>query len=239
MNFSYRDLFKLAGLPPMFLLWVLLMGLLFKPWLAWMALVLLYLLSISPVASLLLRTWETIPPLTLPIEHQQNTVIVVLGAGMPRISPERKGFRPSPYTLDRLRHGSWLQKQTGLPLLVTGGGFRPEATTMADSLEQDFGVEVQWREAQSRNTWENAAFSRAMLPEHIDRVILVTHAWHMPRSVWSFEQQGFTVLPAPTAFTEVPPMHRWSTWLPNAHNLQKSEQGVKEFIGNLYYRNMY
>ena len=190
------------------------MGLLFKPWLAWLALVLLYLLSISPVANRLLRQWEDVPALELPVAASDNTAIVVLGGGMPRVSPERPGFRPSPYTLERLRHGGFLQKQTGLPLLVSGGGFRPEAVTMAESLEQDFSAEVRWVEDQSTTTWENATFSREMLPPEITRVIVVTHAWHMPRSVFSFEQAGFEVLPAPTAFTPKAQWHRLSGWLP-------------------------
>ena len=238
MNLTTRKLLKTLGLPPMLLFWVLLMGLIFKPWLAWLALVLLYLLSISPVANTLLRRWEQVPVLELPIDTQ-DTAIVVLGGGMPGISPERPGFRPSSYTLERLRHGGWLQKQTGLPLLVSGGGPRPEAPTMAESLEQDFGAQVRWQESESRTTWENALFTRQMLPQEINTVVLVTHAWHMPRSILSFEKVGFNVIPAPTTFTPPPQWHRIQSWLPKVRNLERSEQAIRERIGYWYYSIVY
>ena len=220
----------------MLLFWVLFMGLLFKPWLAWLALGLLYLLSVSPIANLLLRQWENVPVMTLPVVASDDTAIVILGGGMPGTSPERPGFRPSPYTLERLRYGGWLQKQTGLPLLVTGGGFRPEAVTMAESLEQDFGADVRWIEDQSTTTWENAVYSRHMLPERITTVIVVTHAWHMPRSMLSFEKVGFAVIPAPTAFTPKAQWCRLTSWLPKVRNLERSEQALREYAGYFYYQ---
>ena len=234
MNLIIKNLVKSVGLPPMLLLWVLFMGLFFKLWLAWVALGLFYLLSTAPVANMLLRRQEFIPPLVLPVKDK-NSVIVILGAGIPRHSPERDGFRPSPYTLERLRYGSWLQKQTGYPLLVTGGGNRPEANTMAQSLKEDFGVRVNWMEDQSRTTWENALYTRAMLPEDIDSVILVTHAWHMPRSIWSFEKVGFKVIPAPTAFTGADRIWAFRHWVPRVHNLEKSERAIREIIGRWWY----
>ena len=84
-------------------------------------------------------------------------------------------------------------------MLVSGGlhyGQPPsEAQIMADSLAQDFNVNTRWLEGQSRTTWENAQYSAQMLQaEGIQRVVLVTDAWHMPRSRWSYEQFGFQVL---------------------------------------------
>ena len=69
------------------------------------------------------------------------------------------------------------------------------------SLQHDFGIPVNWLEEQSRTTLENAEYSaRILLPTGHSRIVLVTDAWHMQRSRWSFEQAGFTVLPAPQGF---------------------------------------
>ena len=221
----------------MFLLWVLLMGLIFKPWLAWLALLMLYLLSTTPVASLLTRPLEHHPALALPLSAKDEGVIVVLGGGTPRYSPEMPGYRPSTSTLERLRYAGWLQKQTGLPMLVSGGGFRPEAATMAASLKTDFGADVQWLEDQSRSTRENALFTRELLPADYQSVILVTHAWHMPRSVLSFEAVGFRVIPAPTAFhSDRIYWKRLRHWFPEVRNLQVSERAIREYIGYLWYK---
>lgn len=71
----------------MFLYWVLLMGLIFKPWLA---LVLLYLLSTAPVSRLLIRPLEHHDALQLPVADEDQGGIV-LGGGLPGYSPEMPG----------------------------------------------------------------------------------------------------------------------------------------------------
>ena len=240
INETLKGWLKRIFLPPMFLLWVLLMGLIFKPWLAWLALIVLYLMSTTPVASLLNRPLECHQALELPLSEKDEGVIVVLGGGLPRYSPEMPGYRPSTSTLERVRYGGWLQKQTGLPLLVSGGGYRPEAVTMAESLKKDFDAEVQWLEDRSRSTWENALFTREVLPDEHKTVILVTHAWHMPRSILSFETVGFRVIPAPTAFhSDRIYWKQLKHWLPEVRNLQVSEQAIREYVGYLWYQLAY
>ncbi len=56
-------------------------------------------------------------------------------------------------------------------------------------------------EDQSRNTDENARFSAALVhPEPSQRWLLVTSAFHMPRSMGLYEKAGFNVTPYPVAF---------------------------------------
>lgn len=213
------------------------MGLIFKTWVAWLALVILYLFSTQPVASLLIRSLERYPVFnpnqTLPVEPE---AIVILGGGLPRKSPEMPGFRPSMYTLERLRYGAWLHHQTDLPVLVSGGGHRPEATIMAGSLRNDFGVETRWLENQSTTTWENALYAREVLPDGIQSVLLVTHGWHMSRAVLSFERAGFNVIPAPGMLADASKdTFRISRWLPSARYLSDSERAFREYAGYFWY----
>ncbi len=221
----------------MLLIWLIIMGLIFKSWIAWLALVLLYLFATQPVASLLIQSLERYPVFhpeqTQPVEPQ---AIVILGGGLPRISPEMSGFRPSMYTLERLRYGAWLNRKTGLPVLVSGGGNRPEAAIMATSLMNDFGVEARWQEDQSTTTWENAVYARETLPEELQSILLVTHGWHMPRAVLSFERAGFHVIPAPGMLADTSSdSFRISRWLPSARHLSDSERAFREYAGYLWY----
>jgi uncharacterized SAM-binding protein YcdF (DUF218 family) len=53
-------------------------------------------------------------------------------------------------------------------------------------------------ERHSRNTQENAEFSKALVnPKDGERWLLVTSAYHMPRSVGLFRKAGFAVEPYP------------------------------------------
>src|SRR6185369_7203768 len=53
-------------------------------------------------------------------------------------------------------------------------------------------------ERRSRNTQENAEFSKALVaPKAGERWLLVTSAFHMPRSVGLFRKAGFAVEPYP------------------------------------------
>ncbi|WP_257264811.1 YdcF family protein [Endozoicomonas sp. ONNA2] len=209
----------------------------FKSWAAWLALAILYLFSTPPVASLLMHSLERYPVFN-PAQAQrvEPQAIVILGGGLPRISPEMSGFRPSAYTLERLRYGAWLSRQTELPIMVSGGGFRPEAATMAESLKRDFGVATRWQEDRSTTTLENAVYARDMLPEDIHSVLLVTHGWHMPRAVLSFERAGFQVIPAPGMLADgAKDTFRISRWLPSARYLSGSERALREYAGYLWY----
>ena len=104
-------------------------------------------------------------------------------------------------TLERLAEGINEQRRTGLPILVSGG--RPEdaddslAGMMSKVLQDDFHITVGWREDRSGNTYENAAFSAALLRRAgVPSALLVTHPWHMARALWSFHAVGYPVVPA-------------------------------------------
>lgn len=165
--------------------------------------------------------------------------IVVLGAGVYHDAPEYEGDTVGAYALERLRYAARLHRMTGLPVLASGGspeGGTAESLAMWDALRKDFGVETRWVEITSRNTLENARHSRAILqPYGIDRILLVTHAWHMRRAQSVFEQAGFHVIPAPTAFITRQP---WSAldFLPSAQGLMQSRLALHEWLGIVWYR---
>lgn len=132
--------------------------------------------------------------------------IVVIGANRTPEAPEYD-FHDTigPLGLERIRYAAWLQRKTGVPILVSGGAPGgedvAEAELMKAVLENEFKANVKWVERESRNTGENGRLSQALLAEaKIKHVYLVTHAWHMRRAARAFESAGIQVTPAPTGF---------------------------------------
>ena len=133
--------------------------------------------------------------------------IVVLGGGVDTGQPD--GIQQLPPTaLDRLRHGIELSRKTGIPVLVTGGkgwgaqyGSENEAAIAKRVAREVFQYQIQWTESESRDTQENAFNSKQLLAQQgINKIALVTHSWHMPRSLKAFQKVGFEVTPAPMGF---------------------------------------
>lgn len=204
--------------------------------LLWIAIATMFLLSMPIVGSALLAWVET--PYIKP-DVRQAQAIVVLGGGVNHNAPEYGEDTVRNYTLERLRYAARLQRETGLPVLTSGG--RPESgeaesVAMWSSLRSDFGVETRWLELTSLNTGESARNSYAILqPYGITRILLVTHAWHMPRARAAFEKAGFTVIPAGTVFTVRKPLTLLD-FLPSARGLLASRHALHELIGMLWYR---
>ncbi|MBA4142522.1 MAG: YdcF family protein [Nitrosospira sp.] len=202
------------------------------------AVTLLYLLSIPFNADALLQKLETVPKRDPPDSGAQ--AIVVLGGGTYHDAPEYEGDTVGRFTLERIRYAARLHRLTGKPILATGGDplgvGSSEAAQMKAVLEQEFQVPVKWIEGASLNTRENAYKSSAILKqERISRIALVTHAWHMPRAAREFEQAGFEIVPAATAYTT---RHKTDVFafIPTAGALQKSKLFFHEVIGILWYR---
>jgi uncharacterized SAM-binding protein YcdF (DUF218 family) len=177
-------------------------------------------------------------PLSQPLANAE--AIVILGCGSYFHPPEYPDDTVSEQTLNRLRYGARLYRETQRPILVTGGkplgNQSSEAEQMQRVLEQDFQVPVRWIEDASNNTLENARYSFARLQkEHISKIYLVTHAKHSVRAAASFRRAGFEVIDAPTAFTT-----RYQTdllsFIPSAIALHDSRDFIHEMIGLLWYK---
>jgi uncharacterized SAM-binding protein YcdF (DUF218 family) len=183
-------------------------------------------------------------------EYPSADVIVVLSGGTdpaqyPRPITELNGAG------DRVLYAAQLYHQGVAPKLLLTGGFIPwrskriasPAAEMAEILAMlSVPMEALWLEHESVNTYENALFSKDILEEKgIKKIILVTSASHMRRSVALFEQQGFEVIPAPTDYSVTE--NSWNQlWepklvtqifniLPTAENLSETTKILKEYFG--------
>lgn len=214
-------------------------------------LTILYLVSIPLISNIFLRIMETPVSMTKDdLINPKAQAIVVLGGGRREDVPEYslvhdQGDTIKYYTLERIRYAAWLSKQTKLPILVSGGladeDGLAEAIMMKNVLQQEFGCDVKWVEPDSRNTYENAQFSAVKLKESgVDKIYLVTHALHMSRAQWAFEQQGLLVLPSPTAYRGEKDMKMaLSSFLPSAQAIKSNALIFHEAVGNIWYRLRY
>lgn len=204
------------------------------------SLLLLVLLSTRMGATLLIAPLEAWNPPLRSVQATDAQAIVVLGGGRIADAPEYGGEDVlSAATLQRASYAVRLQRETGLPILASGGrpdGSREsEAAIIARTL-RTFSVPVKWLEEDSNNTAENAQFSARMLrAEGITHILLVTDALHMQRAKRIFGEVGLDVVAAPTIFYTTA---RWTPddFLPKAVWLQRSSYAMHEWIGLVWYQ---
>jgi uncharacterized SAM-binding protein YcdF (DUF218 family) len=249
---EWRPLLTALALPPVSPLLLAVFGLFVSMrrralgfFLIFIAVVTLWLVSCNAVAIWLSQNL-LLPVQAIPADNaapalkdQRVQAVVVLGGGVQAQAPEWGAAQPTTLTAQRLHYGAWLARQGNLPLAFAGGVAWANAgqqnPTEADAarrmLEQMQGPALRWVDDSSHDTFGSARVMRPVLQRAgIDRIALVTHAWHMPRSIKAFEQAGFKVISAPMGFI-VPVQRPLLEWLPSAHGLQASYLVLREWAG--------
>lgn len=174
-----------------------------------------------------------------------GTAIVVLGGGREGHAPEYGTASLSRKSIERLRYGLWLSRETGIPAAFSGGtghaqlGGAAEAEIAARIAARDFGRPLKWTETESRDTHENALRTVALLrAAGVQRIVLVTHGWHMRRSLQEFERAierqraPMTVVPAPMGLA-VDDSRSLLRWLPSGDGFGLTRDSLREWLGLL------
>src|SRR3954453_11147145 len=93
-------------------------------------------------------------------------------------------------------------------------------------------------EDRSRTTYENAIFSRELAaPKPGERWLLVTSAWHMPRSIGCFRAVGLDLEAYPVDFrTEGDTTDYWRPFDSFLESLGVASLAIKEWLGLVVYR---
>ena len=207
-----------------------------------LSLISLWLLATPLFSSMLHESIEKYPAIdSSTIAQHSPQAIVVLGAAHYDAAAEyNRQPVPTAYGLTRLHYAAYLQQQTGLPVMLTGGPMNRDQDVHSQVLERAlavYGVNARWREERSATTWQNALFSaEILLPQGVQSVIVVTHSYHMRRAVRLFELAGFNVLPAPTELSTRFPWRSWAYWLPDSKSLALSHSVLHEYLGLLWYQ---
>ncbi len=192
----------------------------------------------------------------LPIEEIPSAdVIVVLGGGTESAVYPRKMVEVNGAG-DRMLYAAWLYHHGAAPKLLVSGSYLPWDTGKTSSQADEMGVILEllgvpsddiWLEPEALNTYENSVKSSEILESKgIHRIILVTSAVHMYRSVSLFRKQGLEVLPAPTDYTVA--QDTWNQlWepdfrvqllnlVPSASDLSATTATLKEYYGLFVYK---
>ncbi|WP_299180133.1 YdcF family protein [uncultured Neptuniibacter sp.] len=246
--FYLSKIFWVVVQPDHFLLLMLLLGLLL--WnrlsgvlLVWGSVLSFFVISLFPVANFLLEPLEQrFPQPDLSQLSEPIAGVIVLGGGE---DAERSAIH------QRAEFNQGAERLMVVPELLTRF---PEVKVLftggsGSLIRPDYrggDVALQWLsqqglekraviERESRNTFQNAIYSRELINERADlpegRWILVTSAFHMPRSVGVFRQAGIDVLPFPVDFrTGEMRFHPDLNW-----NMGDLNTAVREWIGIAVY----
>ncbi|PLY16250.1 MAG: YdcF family protein [Sedimenticola sp.] len=232
-----------GGLVLMCLIGLMLSGRFIGKFLILLAIAALYLLSAPFFAQQLAQSLEQTPPLDpQSLNARQAQAIVVLGGGRYLQAPEYDGDTVNRLLLERLRYAAKLSRQTGLPVIPSGGSDwqqgKPEADLARQVLEKEYGVSVLAVENRSRTTWENARYTSELLNRlKIKKIILVSHAWHIPRALTVFRNLDIDITPAPTGYiSQIGKQYSFWDWLPSAQAFQSSYWVLHEYLGEYWYR---
>ncbi|WAJ30853.1 YdcF family protein [Antarcticirhabdus aurantiaca] len=203
------------------------------------AVIILAVIALSPLGLVMLAQLENrFPrPETLP---DRIAGIVVLGGAVDTRVGRTRGVDELNEAADRMTEAMVLARRyPDARVLFTGGVAAilqediPE-TDMARDFFESLGLEPDRLilEDRARNTAENAVYSREIAsPQPGETWLLVTSAFHMPRSVGCFRAAGFDVVPYPVDYRTPagPTIWRPSTFV--TRNIEKVQLSVREGLG--------
>ncbi|MBT7613856.1 MAG: YdcF family protein [Rhodospirillaceae bacterium] len=208
-------------------------------WFGGVATVLLVVIAIFPVGALLLGPLENrFPAPELP-EHVDG--IIVLGGGQNMMVTQSRGQVALNDNGERLLEAVGLfRRYPDAQHILTGGNGR-RGMTEADVARLSFevlGLETRAMlfEDRAANTHDNAVLTFEMIMPEPDEVwLLVTSAYHMPRSVGAFRQAGWNVVAYPVDYrTTGGAFGPLGPGLPG--DLHDMTLAIHEYVGLLAYR---
>lgn len=204
----------------------------------------LWIASTPIVSHHAVRSLEAAYP-AVPIDATPEAdAVVLLGGSLspPHPPHQRIEFNEA---VDRIFHAAHLMRAGKAPFLVVAGGVSSStdgSLRAADSMAEvlvELGVprEALVLERRSRTTAENALFSKPLLEERgARRILVVTSAAHMRRSLAVFRTLGFEAVPAPADFvTGNPSYGNLGAWIPDPNALASTTAALKEYAGILVY----
>jgi len=233
MGFYIAKIFTAFLLPPgIFVIILIIAGFAAKKWkyLFFVSAFFLYLLSLKPVANVLISPLES-------FRHYDKIspkAVVVLGGG---VNPNGV-FKALPDAFKREMYGMLLAKKHDLPMILTGGGKIKEAIEAKKDIqkfEKTCGCKIEYiPESRALNTYQNAKYTSELFKKlHLKKeIFLVTSAYHMKRAYILFKKFGFKIKTKPVDFKAVP-VTRWLDFLPDEGSFNISYKAVHEYIGIL------
>jgi uncharacterized SAM-binding protein YcdF (DUF218 family) len=199
--------------------------------------------GLGPISNWMIYPLEQRFPAWDPARGAPDGIIVLGGS----INPENSALRGAPAlneSAERLVAAADLARRyPAIPIVFTGGSSslhagRPTEAQFVRRIFESFGIASERiiLEERSRDTFENAAFTRDLVkPEPGSRWLLVTSAHHMPRAVGVFRMAGFPVEAYPVDWRTKGPGDLWTVFRSFAGGLARTDAAAYEWVGLLTY----
>ena len=213
-------------------------------WLVVTSLVLIAFVGYSPLGNILILPLEQRFP---PWDSSQDTpdgIVVLGGAIVPDISNAR-GAVALNEEAERITATAELARRYPNARIIFSGGSgslrfdAPAEAPIAVKELEALGVAHDriTADEQSRNTIENAVFSRLIAqPKPGERWLLVTSAFHMPRAIAAFRAAGFPVEAYPVDWRTRGPIDATQPFASLTTGLSITDYATHEWVGLLAYR---
>lgn len=214
-------------------------------WLSWLGLTVLVAAGFLPLGNyLVLPLEERFAGQSLPEPEAKLAGIIILGGFEDGWVSAGRGGLAVNEAAERLTEGVRLAKRWPDARVVFSGGV---AGLLADGVGaaepvgqflEDVGIDAARivLEPDARNTWQNAINLRELLkPPAGEKWLLVTSAYHMPRSIGVFRKAGFEVIAAPVDYRTRDEQDLVRLFETIPAGLQRLDLGAREWIGLLAY----
>ncbi len=213
-------------------------------WLVVTSLVLIAFAGLSPLGNVLLLPLEQRFPPWDASRGPPDGIVVLGGAISPELSSAR-GAIQFDEAAERITATAELARRYPNARIIFSGGtgsLRSDAPPEAPFAVKEFealGIAHDriTAEEQSRNTIENAVFSRLLaVPKPGERWLLVTSAFHMPRAIAAFRAADFPVEAYPVDWRTRGPGDEVRPFFSYVSGLSQIDLAVHEWLGLVAYR---
>lgn len=207
------------------------------------SLTLLAILGLSPVGNALMIPLEERFPPAARAGGEIAGVVVLGGAITPDVSEAREDVALNE-AAERLTAAALIAKAHPRAKIIFSGGdaglLRAEGVEALHAMRllQALGVprDRLIAEDRSRNTVENAEFSKALAaPKPGERWLLLTSAYHMPRAIGVFRRAGFEVEPLPVDWRTRGEADQLRPFPSVGDGLRRTDTAVREWVGLFVY----
>ncbi len=246
MTYILKKIITCAIVPPgCFIILLLLFAVFLKKKSRFFALLLaglLYLFSIQPFADLFLMPLEYTYKQPTLAEVKAGSAYVVLGGGVNDFAPDIDGEgTPGSEAFQRLICAYRLYRIDKKPIIFSGGIIfeRRSEAEVAKRILLSLGVNEKdiFMEGKSKDTFENAKYVKELSDKHgINRIVLITSAFHMKRSMLLFDKLFKETIPYPTGHSTSKIKYDLFSYLPNAGNMGGIAIALKEYLGIFFYK---
>ncbi|MCP4937393.1 MAG: YdcF family protein [bacterium] len=210
------------------------------------AIIALIIMAFTPLGHLILLPLEERIKRPLNIENMKAPDgIVVLGGSIDTIVTKARGTIAINESGERLTQIVELARRFPKARIVfSGGSGKIFSKNMSEAdaalsffLQMGLQPDRLVFEDKSQNTWQNARYTKDLLnPSPGERWLLVTSAFHMPRSLGCFRNVGMKIIPWPVDYRTRGASDLYRFFDRASEGWKRVDIGVREWVGLLVYR---